>query len=216
MSKSRRTLLGREKAIVDNGAGGRRFSRRHLFAIAAGGAAASLTFPAWARNRTEWTEGNFSWGQAKLRVERALSFRHRHTDETLDVVYYANGRYLQSALDQVNYLFRDFRNEQVIEIDPGLLDTLYAVRLRTETTSPFDILSAYRSPETNAMLRRSSWRVARNSLHMKGMAVDIRLGDRDARYIARAARDMGRGGVGFYSRSNFVHLDTGTVRTWGG
>lgn len=200
---------------MDNDAGGRRVSRRHLFALGAASAAAVATGPAWARSEAEWLQGNFSWGSAKLVVSRALSFRHAHTDETLNVVYYENGRYLPSSLEEVNYLFRDFRTDEVKEIDPRLLDTLYAVRLRTETSEPFDVLSAYRSPETNAMLRRTSWGVARNSLHMQGMAVDIRLGDRDARYIARAARDMGRGGVGYYGRANFVHLDSGSVRTWG-
>lgn len=200
---------------MDNDAGRRRVSRRHLFALGAAGAATAATTPAWARSEADWLQGNFSWGSAKLVVARALSFRHTHTDENLNVVYYENGRYLPGALEEVNHLFRDFRTDEVKEIDPALLDTLYAVRLRTETSEPFDILSAYRSPETNAMLRRTSWGVARNSFHMQGMAIDIRLGDRDARYIARAARDMGRGGVGFYGRANFVHLDTGSVRTWG-
>lgn len=200
---------------MENDAGGRRFSRRHLFAWGAASAAAMVTVPAWARDEAEWTLGNFSWGRAKLVVARTLSFRHRHTDETLNVVYYENGRYIAGALQEVNYLFRDFRTDEVKEIDPRLLDTLYAVRLRTETSEPFDILSAYRSPETNAMLRRTSWGVARNSLHMQGMAIDIRLEDRDSRYIARAARDMGRGGVGLYTGANFVHLDSGSVRTWG-
>jgi len=201
---------------VDNDAGGRRFTRRHLFAIGAASAAATVTTgPAWARSDADWLQGNFSWGRAKISVARSLAFRHTHTDETLNLVYYENGRYLPGALEEINYLFRDFRTDEVKEIDPRLLDTLYAVRLRTETSEAYDILSAYRSPETNAMLRRTSWGVARNSLHIQGMAIDIRLADRDSRYIARAARDMGRGGVGLYIGANFVHLDSGSVRTWG-
>jgi uncharacterized protein YcbK (DUF882 family) len=187
-----------------------------LFALGAAGAASLVAGPALARSDAEWLQNSFNWGRAKLAVGRALSFRHTHTDETLNVVYYENGRYLPGALEEVNRLLRDFRTDEVKEIDPRLLDTLYAVRLRTETTEPFDILSAYRSPETNAMLRRTGWGVARNSLHMQGMAVDIRLSDRDARYVARAARDMGRGGVGYYARANFVHLDSGSARTWMG
>lgn len=197
-------------------AGERRLTRRRLFALGAAGTAALVTAPAWARDPAEWGQSNLSWGWAKLPVGRTLSFRHTHTDETLNVVYYENGRYLPGALEEVNYLFRDFRTDEVREIDPRLLDTLYAIRLKMETTEPFDVLSAYRSPETNAMLRRTGWGVARNSLHMQGMAIDIRLPDREARYIARAARDMERGGVGYYARANFVHVDSGSVRTWMG
>ena len=199
-----------------NDAGGRRVSRRRFFAIGAAGSAAMVTAPAWARDPAEWNQYDFNWGRAKLAVGRSLSFRHTHTDESLNVTYYENGRYLPQGLGEINYLFRDFRSDEVKEIDPQLLDTLYAIRVRMETSEPFDILSAYRSPETNAMLRRTGWGVARNSLHMQGMAIDIRLPDRDARYIARAARDMERGGVGYYPRANFVHVDSGSVRTWMG
>ncbi|MFO1129677.1 MAG: DUF882 domain-containing protein [Rhodospirillales bacterium] len=197
-------------------AGGGRISRRHFFAISAAGTAALATAPSWARDPAEWNQADFNWGRAKLAVGRSLAFRHTHTDESLNVTYYENGRYLPQALDEINYLFRDFRSDEVKEIDPRLLDTLYAIRLRMETDEPFDILSAYRTPETNAMLRRNGWGAARNSLHIQGMAIDIRLPDRDSRYVARTARDMERGGVGYYPRANFVHVDSGSVRTWMG
>lgn len=192
-------------------------SRRHILAVgAAAGTVALTAAPALARNSVEWLDSGFSWGRAKITVARTLTLRHTHTGESLDVAYYENGRYLPDALEAVNYFLRDFRTGDVTEIDPRLLDQLHAVRVQTETSEPFAILSAYRSPETNAMLRRRGWGVARNSLHMRGMAVDIRLPDRDARNIARCALAMERGGVGFYPRSNFVHLDTGSFRTWVG
>ena len=97
-----------------------------------------------------------------------------------------------------------------------MLDLLYAVRQRLETDQPFEIYSAYRSPETNALLRREGWGVARNSLHMQGMAIDIGLPGREARDIANCALSLQRGGVGTYRRSTFVHLDVGEVRTWRG
>jgi uncharacterized protein YcbK (DUF882 family) len=147
-------------------------------------------------------------------LERSLSFRHRHTDETLKTTYYADGRYLPGALKEINFLLRDFRNDSIRPIDPQLLDLLYALRVKLETNEHFEIYSAYRSPETNAMLRRTGWGVARNSLHMQGKAVDVSLPGVSARHVTRAALDMQRGGVGSYSGRHFVHLDTGEVRSW--
>ncbi|MBK8176523.1 MAG: DUF882 domain-containing protein [Rhodospirillales bacterium] len=172
--------------------------------------------PTWARDSVEWGETQFSWTHPKVTVERALSFRHRHTDETLNTVYYANGRYLPQALDEVNWLLRDFRTSEIKPIDPQLLDLLYAVRQRLESNESFDVFSGYRSPETNALLRREGWGVARNSLHMQGMAIDIGLPGMETRHIANCALSLQRGGVGIYRRYNFVHLDTGRVRTWRG
>ena len=151
-----------------------------------------------------------------MMVERSLSFRHRHTDESLTTVYYANGRYIPSALKEVNWLFRDFRSDEIKEIDERLLDLLYAVRQRLETDQAFEIYSAYRSPATNALLRREGWGVARNSLHMQGMAIDIGMPGCESRHIAECALSLQRGGVGTYRRSSFVHLDVGEVRSWRG
>jgi len=190
-------------------------SRRRLLGFGVFGAVGLLATPALARP-FEWGERRMSWTRPKLVVERAVSLRHRHTDETLSTVYYANGRYIPSALKEVNWLLRDFRGDQVKEIDPRLLDLLFAVSQRLETAQPFDVYSAYRSPATNALLRREGWGVARNSLHMQGMAIDIGLPGRESRHIANCALSLQRGGVGFYRRSNFVHLDVGEVRTWRG
>ena len=139
------------------------------------GVAGLTAAPAWARNSFDWGDRQLSWTKPKLVVERSLSFRHRHTDERLNTVYYANGRYIPSALQEVNWLLRDFRSDEVKEIDERLLDLLYAVRQRLETNEPFEVYSGYRTPETNALLRREGWGVARNSLHMQGMAIDIGL-----------------------------------------
>ena len=148
-------------------------SRRRFLAATAFGVAGLASVPAWARSSIDWGDRQLSWTRPKLVVERSLSFRHRHTDETLNTVYYANGRYIPSALKEVNWLLRDFRSDEVKEIDERLLDLLYAVRQRLETDEAFEIYSAYRTPETNALLRREGWGVARNSLHMQGMAIDI-------------------------------------------
>lgn len=191
-------------------------SRRRLLGFGAAGVAGLVSAPALAWDGFDWGERRSSWVRPKLVVERSVSFRHLHTDETLNTVYYANGRYIPSALRDVNWLLRDFRRDEVKEIDPRLLDLLFAVSQRLETSEPFDVYSGYRSPETNAMLRREGWGVARNSLHMQGMAIDIGLPGWQTRHIANCALSLQRGGVGFYGRSNFVHLDVGEVRTWRG
>ncbi len=146
--------------------------------------------------------------------ERSLSFQHLNTSETLSVVYWAEGRYVPEGLREVNQLLRDFRTEEVTQIDPHLLDFLFSLKYRLDTNNPFQVISGYRSPKTNAMLRRHSRSVARNSLHMQGKAIDIRVQGHKPSQIARAARSMELGGVGTYRR--FVHLDAGKVRVWRG
>lgn len=191
-------------------------SRRRFLAAGIAGVAGVAAAPALARSSEEWMQSGFSWTRPKLVVERDISFRHRHTGETLDLVYYANGRYIPAALKEVNWLLRDFRSDEVKEIDPQLLDLLYAVRQRLESNEAYEVYSGYRSPETNARLRLEGWGVARNSLHMQGMAIDIGLPGSASRHIANCALSLQRGGVGTYRRSSFVHLDVGEVRTWRG
>lgn len=145
---------------------------------------------------------------------RSLSFRHLHTGETLTVPYRDSGRYSPDALAAVNNLMRDFRTGDVIGMDIGLLDILYRLRTTLDSTQPFEIISAYRSPKTNEYLAARSSGVAKRSYHMKGMAIDIRLPGRRLRDVRRAALDLRLGGVGYYPRSNFVHVDTGRVRFW--
>ena len=146
--------------------------------------------------------------------ELELSFVHTHTAETLSLAYAGPGGYAASALEAVNHFLRDFRTEEVCAIDPGLLDLLHAVAAATGTSEPFHVISGYRSPHTNAVLRARSEAVAKTSLHMQGRAIDVRLPDVRLSRLRKAAVDLRLGGVGYYPGSDFVHLDTGRVRTW--
>ncbi len=150
---------------------------------------------------------------ARLRDVRELSFYHTHTSEKLDIVYAENGAYVPEALSAIDYLLRDFRSGDVHSIDPRLLDLLHTVRTRTGG-GHFEVISGFRSPATNEMLRERSGSVARNSMHLKGQAIDVRLTGVDSFRLRRAAVALARGGVGYYPDSDFVHLDTGRVRTW--
>jgi len=145
---------------------------------------------------------------------RTLSFRNLHTLEELTVTYWRDGAYDPAALNEINYVLRDFRTGDIHPIDRGVLNILNLVRKRVGTSEPVNIVSGYRSPKTNASLRRSGDGVAQRSYHLKGMAVDLRLPGISTYGIARTARGMGMGGVGYYSSSDFVHLDAGPYRTW--
>lgn len=145
---------------------------------------------------------------------RRLSFYHTHTSEKLDVVYLENGAYVHDALDAINVLLRDFRSGEIHQIDPRLLDVLHGVREQTGSRGHFEVISGFRSPATNEMLRDRSGGVAKKSLHLSGQAIDVRLTGVQTKSLRRAGIAMGRGGVGYYPESDFVHLDTGRVRTW--
>lgn len=145
---------------------------------------------------------------------RVLRFSHLHTGERLEVEYFSAGRYLDDALTEVNHLLRDFRSGDVGRIDPALLDLLHALRTKTGSERLFEIISGYRSPATNRMLHERSSGVATKSLHMSGQAIDIRVAGLPLPSLRDAALALGRGGVGFYPGSNFVHVDTGRVRAW--
>ncbi|MDI1279061.1 DUF882 domain-containing protein [Methylobacter sp.] len=147
---------------------------------------------------------------------KMLAFHNTHTGDQLNLTYFEQGRYIKDALHEINHLFRDYHDGTVHPIDPALLDQLYDLKHTLEVRKPFHIVSGYRSPATNADLRKHSDGVAKNSLHMEGRAIDIRIEGLDTRRIRNAALAMQRGGVGYYGRSDFVHLDTGSVRTWAG
>ena len=149
-------------------------------------------------------------------AHKTLNLEHHHTGEKLSVTYFENGRYIRPALREISYLLRDYHNSEIYPIDPSLLDQLHDVKLLLGVKKPFQIVSAYRSPETNANLRRHSRGVAKHSLHMEGKAIDIRIDGVGSSYIRNAALALHKGGVGYYPRSNFVHIDTGDVRTWRG
>lgn len=146
---------------------------------------------------------------------KMISLQNPHTGDRLRLTYFERGLYIEDALQEIDYVLRDYHTGDVHPIDPALLDQLHELKLRLGVSRPFNVISGYRSPETNANLRRHSDGVAKNSLHMQGRAVDIRLDGYDVRTIRDAALSMQRGGVGYYSASNFVHLDTGDLRTWG-
>lgn len=147
-------------------------------------------------------------------ARRTLAFRDTHTNEKLKAVYWENGKYIPEALRRINYVLRDFRTGDVHDIDVRLLDVLHQLRVRLKTKAPFEIISAYRSPTTNAKLAALSGGVAKKSLHMQGMAIDVRLADRGLAVVRDAAIELQAGGVGYYPKSNFVHVDTGKVRAW--
>jgi uncharacterized protein YcbK (DUF882 family) len=147
-------------------------------------------------------------------TERRLDFLHTHTREALSVAYASLAGYRREALARIDQFLRDFRTGDVHSIDPGLLDLLNDLAALTGTVEPFHVISGYRSPRTNAMLRGRSEGVARHSLHMDGKAIDVRLPDVPLRQLRDAAVALGRGGVGYYPGSGFVHVDTGRVRTW--
>jgi uncharacterized protein YcbK (DUF882 family) len=146
---------------------------------------------------------------------RSLAMFNPHTGESVNLVYCENGYYVSEALDEINYFFRDFRANLIKPIDPKLLDLLHAIRQTSDTTKPFNLVSGYRSPQTNAMLAAQFEGVARHSMHIQGKAADINLPGRELSILQRIALAMRFGGVGYYPQSGFVHVDTGRIRHWG-
>lgn len=145
---------------------------------------------------------------------RALRFRNLHTAETLDAEYWQNGAYTPDALAAINHVLRDHRTNETHAIDVRLLDLLHDLAGQLQTREPFQVISGYRSPRTNAALADASSGVARRSLHMDGMAIDIALEGAPTELIRDAALALGRGGVGHYPNPGFVHVDVGRVRRW--
>ena len=181
-----------------------RLSRRAALGLFAGGLIAAAS-PALAAP-------NVNSGRGAFRRVRLVSNR---LGEKLDTVYWIDGEYIPEALSDVNHLMRDWRTDEVKRCDRRMVDVIAAAHRRLDTSEPFEVISGYRSAQTNAMLRSQSRGVARNSYHVQAMAADLRLSGRSVTQIARAAESLGAGGVGRYSRSQFVHVDSGPVRTWG-
>jgi uncharacterized protein YcbK (DUF882 family) len=143
-----------------------------------------------------------------------LNLFNIHTRESVSRCYCDQGQYVSRALDDINWLMRDHRTNEVRPIDPQLLDLLHTVSLKFPTPPVFHIISGYRSPATNARLRRESGKVAQNSFHMYGKAVDLRLPGYTTRNLRKDFVRLQSGGVGYYGRSDFIHIDTGPVRFW--
>ncbi len=171
--------------------------RRH-FLRASSALAASVALPAW----------------AAAAPVRTLAFEHLHTGEGLDITYFFAGSYDDVALAAINHLLRDFRTGDVHPIARSLLDQLAHVHTAIGSDAPFQVISGYRSPATNDMLHRRTGGVASRSLHMDGMAIDVRLADTRSARLRDVAASLRLGGVGYYASSNFVHLDIGRPRQW--
>ncbi|MBP2311188.1 uncharacterized protein YcbK (DUF882 family) [Azospirillum soli] len=145
---------------------------------------------------------------------RRIALHNINTNEHFDGVYWADGNYKADALKRLDVLLRDHRAKQVCRFDPRLFDALARVHQALDSDEPFRVVCGFRSRRTNAMARRRSRGVAKESYHTRGMAVDVMLPDVNLKAIAEAAKGLGAGGVGYYPRSGFVHIDVGPVRSW--
>jgi uncharacterized protein YcbK (DUF882 family) len=175
-------------------------ARRRFIQTLVGTSAAMVTSPLWA--------------SVHPATERRLAFTNLHTGESLQATIWAEGQYIDEELVAVNRLLRDHRSGDVHPMDRQLLDQLYLLQQAVGVTGAYHVISGYRSPKTNAKLRSNSGGVAKKSLHMQGRAIDIRLPGCELKHLRQAALDLKAGGVGFYAKSNFIHLDTGRVRRW--
>ncbi|NSX55346.1 YcbK family protein [Parasulfitobacter algicola] len=146
---------------------------------------------------------------------RRLRMHSGRTGESIDILYWIDGKYVRESLKEINYFMRDWRQDSTTSIDTRTIDIMAASHNLLRADEPYLLLSGYRTPQTNAMLRSRSGGVAKQSLHMKGQAADLRMNSKSVTEVARAAAACASGGVGRYSKSNFVHMDCGPIRTWG-
>jgi uncharacterized protein YcbK (DUF882 family) len=153
-------------------------------------------------------------GYAMCRQERTVALKNLHTGEYLRATYEADGRIQEAEMDALNRLLRDHRTGDVYPIDVGVIATLWLLQKTVENRGTYEVISGYRSPATNAHLNAKSKGVAKRSLHMQGRAIDVRLPGTKSNDLRKAAVALRRGGVGYYAKANFVHLDTGRFRTW--
>ena len=149
-------------------------------------------------------------------AERSISLYNPHTKESFNGIYWCDGDCVASAKENINHIMRDIRINDVKEIDLNLLDLIFAISTKLQAEEPFTVISGYRSPETNELLRKSGCGAAKNSYHIKGQAVDIRIPGYKASVLRRAAYELNIGGVGYYPTRRFVHVDVGPVRYWTG
>jgi len=148
------------------------------------------------------------------RHERRLNLSNTHTGERVQSVFWADGHFIPEGVREIEYLLRDFRTDEVAKIDPKLLLLVDQLNRALETSGPVQIISGYRSPKTNEALRASSSGVAKKSFHMKGMAIDLRIEGIELKRLHRVAKSLKAGGVGYYPKSQFIHVDTGPIRYW--
>jgi uncharacterized protein YcbK (DUF882 family) len=147
-------------------------------------------------------------------AERRLTFFNTHTGEEIEAVYWSKGSYRKQALAEINHILRDHRTDEIKAIDIRLLNLVHALGEALDACAPFHVISGYRSPKTNALLRAEGRGVARNSLHLDGKAIDVRLPGCRLADLRRAAIRLKGGGVGYYPGPDFVHVDVGRVRYW--
>ena len=177
-------------------------------------AAAACAAPSLAAAQTD-TIGELLDGVA-LPETRRLNLFNLHTSETFNAVYWEKGDYVTGALDAINLVLRDFRSGEVWPIDVTLLDAVSSVAAKVENDRPFQIVSGFRSPKTNALLRAKSAEVAENSVHTEGEAIDLYLDDTPLDRLHAAAVSLNAGGVGLYPVTGFIHMDVARVRYWQG
>ena len=174
--------------------------RREFLRFGAGAAATLMASPVFSKIST--------------RQERSLSFYHPHTSDTTSTLYWAEGEYLERGLQEIHTILRDHRSGEIYTMDSRLLDLLYVLRSQVDSRETYQIISGYRSPATNASLRKKSSGVAKRSYHMQGKAIDVRLPGTDLKKLHTAALALQSGGVGYYPSSDFIHVDVGPVRDW--
>ena len=177
--------------------------RRRMLGIGVAGALASILPLAFAKPAE--AAANETW---------RVVFRHAHTGESFNGVYRVGNKYLPESFERLNYVLRDFRTGEVFPMDPRVIDLMSIVQRKTKQKQPLEVYSGYRSPKTNGRLRHESSGVAKNSFHMYGQAVDFHIKNFETRKLQRIALDMKSGGVGYYPKSDFVHMDTGSIRSW--
>lgn len=177
------------------------FNRRR-FLTSASSLALATSFPLLAQSATHASS------------DRTLSFVNLHTNETLSCCYWQNGHYDLKALTQINTILRDHRTGEIATIDTQLLDLLHQLHQMTQSSSRFEIISGFRSAKTNETLRKTTNGVAKKSHHMQGKAIDVRLPDIELKTLRNAAISLQAGGVGYYTKNSFLHLDTGRPRNW--
>lgn len=207
----------------------KRFDRRGFLTQAVRLTAGGMALPIAAMNRAQaaavsghapvYGPGTAAQQAGDL-AQRLLAFNHMHTRERISLVYAVDGQYLPDALGSLNRFLRDHYSGTVGQMDPQLFDLLFGVRRalggRAVSLSAFEVISGYRCPETNDHLRNSrGGGVAKRSLHMEGKAIDVRLPGVPLAELRDAAISLQAGGVGYYPREQFVHIDTGRIRTWG-
>ena len=179
-------------------------SRRDFLKMASGAALSTVSSTVLARTtRLEHAQG-----------ERILQLQNIHTGESISATYWAEGKYIPEELAAIDRVLRDHRSREVAVMDRQLYDVLYVLQQQVDKRGHYQVISGYRSPATNDKLRKTGSGVAKRSLHMQGKAVDIRLPGVELKHLRQAALELRAGGVGYYPKSNFIHVDTGRPRFW--